>query len=325
MALSDIVTFQREAYTLRNEIVRDKIDLFNEATRGGIVLSQAALGENQGSFSSKTFFQKKTTVRRRNANATTAISSLAMTELKEASVKVAAGTPELIYDGSDFLWTGRDRDTALAVFSEQMATEMFADMLGVGLKAFFAAVSAQATNFNDVSALAGDLAKFTPNTALDTAMKLGDAYSGLAAWVCNAASVQQFFGYNMANAAKLFTWGNVSVLSDSMGRPIIVTDACPIIAGAPNKYQVAGLMPGGIQLQQNADFNDASREITGNEQIRYAYQAEWSYQLGLKGFTWDIANGGSSPNDATLATATNWDKTATDKRDLAGVVLRTAI
>ena len=43
----------------------------------------------------------------------------------------------------------------------------------------------------------------------------------------------------------------------------------------------------------------------------------------MKGYTWDKANGGKSPNDAALALSTNWDRTATSHKDTAGVKVTT--
>jgi hypothetical protein len=62
--------------------------------------------------------------------------------------------------------------------------------------------------------------------------------------------------------------------------------------------------------------------VSGLEQISYRLQGEYAYNLGLKGYTWDIANGGANPSAAALATGTNWDQVATDDKDTAGVILK---
>jgi hypothetical protein len=65
-------------------------------------------------------------------------------------------------------------------------------------------------------------------------------------------------------------------------------------------------------------------EITnGNENISRTWQAQWSFNLGLKGFAWDKTNGGKSPTTAALTTGTNWDKFATSNKDLPGVLVNT--
>lgn len=59
---------------------------------------------------------------------------------------------------------------------------------------------------------------------------------------------------------------------------------------------------------------------TSNGQIRIetTLQIDYTFGLGLKGYTWDEGNGGKSPTDAELATGFNWDKVAS--KQTAGVI-----
>lgn len=324
MSLTNLQVFSRERYSMMTEILTENIALFNAATQNGIVMRQATKDENQGSFNTSTFWKKATTVRRRNANTTTAIGTLAMVMDQAATVKVAAGTPQLIYTPGNMDWIAQQKEAEKFAAAEQLAQEMFSDMLSAGIKAALAALG-QATTYTDISALAADAGKFNPQTASDATFKLGDQMSRLKCWLVNPLSYQQFINYGLTNTAKLFTWGNVNVTQDVQGRPIVISDLVPIIVGSPNKYQCLGLVDSGITLEANDDYSDADEVITGFEQIRYAFQAQWSFNLGIKGYTWDKTNGGSSPTDAALATATNWDQKATNVKDLAGLVIRTAI
>ena len=58
----------------------------------------------------------------------------------------------------------------------------------------------------------------------------------------------------------------------------------------------------------------------GDERITTTMQVDYTFGLSLKGYTWDESNGGKSPTDASIATGTNWDKTATDIKHTAGVI-----
>ena len=62
---------------------------------------------------------------------------------------------------------------------------------------------------------------------------------------------------------------------------------------------------------------------TGKENIQTTYQAEWSYNLGLRGYAWKTESGGAAPNDTALGTGTNWEKVVTSNKDTAGVLLKT--
>jgi hypothetical protein len=229
----------------------------------------------------------------------------------------------MLYEPGDMDWIGEDRNAAIVAFAKQMAVEQFHDMIKSAINSLIPALAANATNFLDVSALTGGNELFSPKTALQAKQKLGDNSERIVAWLVNSKSRFDWQSGNLTNTAGLFNWGNVGVMTDSGGTPIIVTDLMPSIAGSPVKYSAIGLTAGGVVVEQNADFADESIPILGKEQIQYAYQAQWSYNLGLKGLAWDKTNGGASPSDAALATATNWDKVATDYKDLPGVLLRT--
>ena len=81
-------------------------------------------------------------------------------------------------------------------------------------------------------------------------------------------------------------------------------------------------MAGAVVVDRNADYTSNIDERNGNENIVRTFQAEWSYNLGIKGFTWDKTNGGKAPTNAALGTSTNWDRTATDLKDMAGVLIK---
>ena len=42
--------------------------------------------------------------------------------------------------------------------------------------------------------------------------------------------------------------------------------------------------------------------------------------LKLKGYSWDVTNGGKSPTDAELAPATNWDKAVAENKHTLGTL-----
>ncbi|MBS9781507.1 MAG: hypothetical protein KGV56_03345 [Gammaproteobacteria bacterium] len=78
-----------------------------------------------------------------------------------------------------------------------------------------------------------------------------------------------------------------------------------------------------IVVADNSDFNAVIVNVTGNENIKAEYQAEWSYTVGVKGYAWDTSAGGKSPNDTAIGTPTNWNKIATSDKDTAGVLVVT--
>jgi hypothetical protein len=91
--------------------------------------------------------------------------------------------------------------------------------------------------------------------------------------------------------------------------------------GTPNKEIILGLVGGAALVHDNRDIISNVQTVNGKERIETTIQTDYTFGLGLKGYTWDTTNGGKSPSNAALATGTNWDKTAASIKDTAGVAL----
>jgi len=317
MALSDLSVFSEYAYSAATEVLMQQIELFNTASRNTIVLSTKA---NQGDYNDEAFWKKISgLVRRRNAYGSGAVASVTLEHLLDTSVKVAAGTPPVQMPPSQMRWIQRSPEEAGSVVGQQLAVDMLADMLNTGIMASYAALSTvAAVNFDGT---AGTM----DSSALNSGSRLfGDQSQNLLAWIMHSTPVHDFYDNALTNTNRLFEYGTVNVVSDPFGRVFIVSDSPALLtAGVPDNYHTLGLVSGALIVEQNNDFDDNMETSNGDENIQRSYQAEWSYNTGVKGFAWDKTNGGKSPNDAALAVGTNWDKYASDDKDLAGVVVTT--
>lgn len=322
MALSDLAVYSEYAYSTATEILSQKIDLFNQATNGGISLSLAA---NQGDFNDVAFFKKISgLVRRRNAYGSGAVAEKNLQMLVDTMVKIGSGTPPVRIDPGMFRWIQMNPAVAGATLGQQLAGDMLADMLNTGLGCGVAALGTQATNVLDKTAASGAASTMNFPNLGEAAAKFGDRSDSIVAWVMHSTPFFQMYQTNLANAAQLFNYGNVNVIRDPLGKLFVVTDSPNLFVDTvADYYNTLGLVPGGILIQQNNDFDAAEETVTGDENIMRKYQAEWSYNMGVLGFAWDKTAGGKSPNDAALFTGTNWDKYATSHKDLAGVLVKT--
>ena len=315
MALSDLEVFTDFSYGSMTETVAQQVELFNAATNGGITLRTA---NNVGDYKDNAKWAAISgLVRRRDAYGSGAVAAVALAQLLETSVKVAAGTPPVNIDPGMLNWIQRDPSEAGIVFGEQLAKGMMADMLNAAIGSYVAGIGAVAAVNYDGTAGTASLASLN-----NTAAKFGDASQSIESWVMHSKSLFDIYGSALANSESLFTFGTVRVMNDGFGRPLVITDSSNLFfdnAGTDN-YRQLGLTNGGIIVEQNNDFTNNIDTSNGDVNILRTVQAEWSYNLGMKGLTWDKANGGASPTDAELTTATNWDKTATSDKDLAGVL-----
>lgn len=321
MALSDLAVYSEYAYSAFSETLRQQVDLFNAATGGAIMLQSAA---HQGDFSDVAFFAKVTggLVRRRNAYGSGTVAEKVLKHLVDTSVKVAAGTPPVRLDPGQFRWIQQNPEVAGAAMGQQLAVDTMADMLNVGLGSVYSALSQVAAVVYDATGNTAPDDGPTWNNLNNGQAKFGDQSSQIAAWIMHSTPMHKLFANNLSNSERLFTYGTVNVVRDPFGKLLVMTDSPNLFeAGTPNVYRILGLVPGAVMVGQNNDFDANEETKNGDENIIRTYQAEWSYNVGVKGFAWDKANGGKSPTDAALFTSTNWDKYATSEKDLAGVVV----
>lgn len=319
MALSDLAVFSEYTYESMTEVLSQQIELFNAASQNTLVLRSNPI---QGDFSDKAHWALiDGLVRRRNAYGSGAVTAKTLEHLVDTMVKVAAGTPPVNMPPGQFRWIQQNPEQGGAVFGQQLAVAALADMLNTSIMAYVAALTGEAEVYEDVSAGATTFA-----TLLGGAAKFGDRSNELRAWLMHSTTMFTIFGTALTNTEGLFTFGTVNVRQDGFGRPFIVTDSPSLIntTPTPDEYYIAGLTAGAIVCEQNDDFDQNIETTNGDENIQRSVQAEWSYNLGIKGYSWDKTSGGKSPNDAALATANNWDRVATSHKDTAGVLLLAA-
>lgn len=330
MALSDLAVFSEYAYSAMTEVQDQQIELFNAATRNGISMQS---GARTGDFSDRAFWQKMSgLVRRRNAYGTGSVSPIKLEHLTDTMVKVAAGTPPIEINPSQFSWIQRNPEEAGAVIGQQLAGDALADMLNTSLLAGRVALSNTPAVFHNLAA------NMSVTGFIEGAAKFGDRASSIVAWAMHSKQMHDVYRSAAANSTTLFVFNTINVMQDGFGRILVMTDSpalnVPLVpavpadpgppaAEIPAGYFALGLVSGGLIVERNNDFDDNVSTLNGDENITRSYQAEWTANYAVKGFSWDKTNGGKSPNNAALGNATNWDIYATSHKDLAGVCVRT--
>lgn len=321
MAMSNMVVFDDFVQRTITEVIAQQVDLFNAASNGTITLTTQ---RNRGDFAhTSQFAEIAGLIRRRDVYASGAVSPVALAMLQNASVKVAAGTPPIAFNPSQFTWIQEQPEVAGVVIGEQVAIGQFQDMLNAGLKSARAAmvnVGAAAT-YNIASQGALSL-----NGLNRGAQKFGDRAQNIRAWVLHSTPLHDLFDQALTNTARLFTFGDIRVIEDGFGRRFIVTDSSSLYGAVTSPdvtdFYTLGLVENAIVVEDNGDFFSNLQTVNGDENITRSWQGEWTYNLSLKGYTWDTSAGGKSPTDAEIGTGTNWDKTATDIKNTAGVAVR---
>lgn len=319
MSLSQMQVFNEYIMPATIETLDQMLVAFNAASRGAIVLSPDGF---TGDFLQESLFQTLAAAQRRvdryAANGAAPITDL--TELKNTSVKVAGGFGPVRYEPSQMTWLERPTAQGIEVASRAFAEILLKDQLNTAIAALVAAITAQAAAVNDVSATAG-----ISQAGLNNAhAKFGDASQNLITQVMQGTTYHKLIGQALANSEQLFQAGNVRVV-DILGKVSVVTDAPALMqAGAgedPDLEIILSLVQGAALVHDGRDLISNVSTTNGKERIETTLQVDYTFGLGLKGYTWDQTNGGKSPTDAEIATGSNWDKTATSIKHTAGVAL----
>ncbi|MNH88019.1 hypothetical protein D3C73_405180 [compost metagenome] len=316
MSLAQMQVFNEFVMPATLETLDQMTDAFNQASNGAIVLSPDGF---TGDFLQESFFQNLAAAQRRvdryAANST--VSATDLTELKNTSVKIAGGFGPLRYEPAQMTWLQRPTAQGIEVASRAFAEVLLKDQLNTAIAALVAAITAQAAATNDVSATLG----ITQSALNNSHAKFGDSSQNLVTQVMQGSTWHKLVGQGLVNSANLFLAGNVRVV-DILGKISIVTDAPALMqAGTPNKEIILSLVSGAALVHDNRDIISNVETTNGKGRIETTIQTDYTFGLGMKGYTWDTTAGGASPTDAELATGTNWDKTAASIKHTAGVAL----
>ena len=316
MALSNMQVFNEYFMPVIIETFGQQVEKFNAASNGAIVLTNANFdGDfNQSSFYS-TLAAAQRRVNRNQANAN--VSSTTLQQVKDSSVKVAGGFGPVVYEPSQMTWLNKPTAEGIELASRSFAAILLKDQLNTAIAALVAAIGNNSSAYVDVSATLGA----TYAGVNKAHAKFGDSSNQIVANIMNGAAYHNFIGQNLTNANNLFSSDGVTVV-DILGRAVVVTDAPALYAsGTPNKTKILGLTPQAAVVSDGGDMIVNIDTTNGKERIETTFQADYTFGVGLKGYTWDEANGGKSPSDAALATGSNWDMNAGDVKYTAGVML----
>lgn len=323
MSLNNMVVYNRFAETTMMEMLQHNMEVFNAASQGTILMSS---GMNPGDFKRTSMYKSMNKfIRSRDPYGTGPIPSETLYMKDIAEVKVARGTHLLHFDYTQFDWIGRSPEEAGVKFGKALAEQMMQDYLEVALGVLRTAM------LNDYSEIGYDATSLTPprNSLtlqnMTRAVRLfGDRSSRIKVWVMHSTPRHDLFLQSLNNYNSLFSYDNVEVGTDGFGRTFIMTDMEQLVSEDNSGnlvYHVLGLTPGAITIEQNNDFRQLNQEVLGQENLAHQMQAEWTFNLLLKGYGWNTGTGGAAPTDGALLVSQNWDRYVDDRKLLPGVLL----
>lgn len=322
---SDFKVFQDQFQAGVVETLTQNSNAFNAASVGAISLSTVS---RRGDYSQQAFFKNVANlVSRRDTTSVADASILGMTQDEWISVKLnrKIGPVDQTKDSFRKIMAGLAPDEMSFLLGEMAAKAMQVEMLNSALRAGRAALNAQATNKYTVPTSG------TLNTAglVSGLSKFGDAASQVVCWVMHSKA---YFDLVQAQiTANIDGVSNFNVATGTpvtLNRPVLVTDSDALLiasgsgSAATTDYFTLGLTADALIVENTEEEDLVIEDITGKENLITRMQGEFAYNLGVRGFKWDVANGAANPNDATLGTGSNWDAVRGSHKDFAGVIIQ---
>ncbi|RSE60394.1 hypothetical protein EGT81_12755 [Alcaligenes faecalis] len=319
MSLSQMEVFNKYFMPATIETLAQMVDKFNAASNGSIVLTTEGF---EGDFVMTSFFKNLSNTRRRvdRYGTNNAVTPIDLSQDKFVAVKIAGGFGPVRYEPSQMTWLNKPTAEGVEVASRAFAELLLQDQLNTVIAALVAAIGNQgAAATVDVSATK----KVDYLTVNESHALFGDHSSQIVAQVMDGIQYHNFIALNLANAQTLFQAGNVRVV-DILGRPSVVTDAPALFnaaaGGDPAKRRVLSLTTGAALVRDPRNLVSNVETSNGKERIETTLQIDYDFTVGLKGYAWDMANGGKSPTDSEIATGSNWDLVVSSIKHSAGVM-----
>lgn len=321
MSLSQMEVFNKYVMPMVVETLQQQVQKFNGASNGAIQLTTEGF---DGDFYQRSFYKSLAAARRRVDRYATndAVSATNLQQGKQSTVKVAGGFGPVLFEPSQMTWLTKPTAEGIEAISADISALLLQDQLNTAIAALVAAIANQGADTTvDVSG-----SKVIDYVTVNNSHALfGDSSGNLVAEVMDGVSYHNFVGQNLTNTQQLFQYGNVRVI-DVLGKAVVVTDAPALFSAAitspstPAKRRVLSLATSAAVVHDSRDIISNIETSNGKVRIETTFQMDYTFGLGLKGYTWDEANGGKSPTDVELATGSNWDKVAGSIKTTAGVL-----
>lgn len=320
---SDFQIYDEQFFGGMIEVIEQNADAFNAQSNGALMIVPERV---LGNYEKESFFKLVSgLVSRRDTTSVAAATDLALTQGEHVSVKLNRKIGPVAQTLDAFRKIGMDSETASFVIGQQIGQAVAVNYITMMLEALNAAITNVAALNYDAT---GQSTPTLTHTHLVSGLALfGDNASKVVCWAMHSKPWFDLMKQSLAD--KIFEVAGVTIYSGTVatfGRPVIVTDSDALHdpnGSATDTYNILGLVPGAGVIKESEERNIVSDIVTGLENLVIRLQGEYAFNLGLKGYAWDVTNGGANPSDAAIATGTNWDKVATDNKSTAGFRIKT--
>lgn len=303
-------------WTTHSEVETQQIQLFNQNSGGAIVLANDNF---RGNIETEAFYKHNANlIQHRDIYNNKEVNDERLEMSEKTRIKLSRRIGPVVWTAEQYRNQMRNPAENAAVAGRQAAIDGVAEMLNTGLLAAATAMSTATKIVHDATSTPG----VNWHTLARGTRLLGDNAGKIKSWVMHSAQFFDLYEGNLSNENCLFTFDNVTVYRDPLGKIIYVTDSPSLFDETDGVYNILGLNQLSIGLDRTGVMDSVINKIAGNENITYRQQSEYSYLLQLQGFSWIETTGGKNPTGDKLSSAANWKSHFESHKDLGGVLIK---
>lgn len=315
--IADFVIYDEQVQAGMFEGVSQALNVFNAASAGTIRLSSKS---HQGNYAKEALFQMiSNLVSRRNPESTSTVDYVKPTQGELIGVKTKGRIGPIKFTEDEIRAIEMSYDEFSFILGQQIGQAKAQDLVNLAIAAVEAGLQGQ----NDLNYSALSLSVKTLKTIyLSNAMaKMGDRGQLIAAWVMHSKQYYDLVGDqiadNLTGMTDRIVYGGTPA---TLGRPVVISDDPALVndVTSTDTYQVLGLVPNAVMVEESEQSMMAHNIVTGEQNLSHVVQGEFAATLKLKGMKWNTG-AGAAPSNAAIATPSNWVKVAASIKDLPGV------
>lgn len=318
---SDMVVFNDQFYGGFLEKIADKLDVFNAASGNAISLNTSFI---KGFKQEESYFKRTATKSsRRDLTSTSALTDAAIVQGQVNTIKVFRKWHSANTLGA-YRTLGLSQAEMAFIAGSAAADDIIEEWRLAAVSALMGGMSIAgivSSNVHDASD--GTLAS---SDLIEAKKKLGDAAGKIKIWVMHSTVYYNLVANQLASttADQVADMAIMAGTPATMGIPVLVVDDPGLIiangvSSGVDSYYTFGLVEGAVSVVESEEQEVVMDVVTGGEQLLHRVQAEYAFNLGLRGISWTSST--TNPTFAQLATNSNWTKLYTSKKDLPGVAI----
>ena len=299
-------------HTVATETIMQNVEMFQSGTNGAISLSTEMISGDM--LETSMLSEIASLIARRDISSDAAATVKTVASRDENTIKIYWGTGAVEFKAVDAKRYGADAGAFSAAIGEQIGKGIVTYAVNAGITAVRACIETQA------GLVTGNGTAAITHSLLNSSLKpFGDARDSIVCFVMNGAVYTDLVGAALATGGADVAYGAIySGSTGTLNKPVFATDSAGLDMTAGTA--VLGLTAEAVRIIESEAREFMSEMVSGGENIKYRIQAEGSYALNVKGYSWKKASG-VNPTLATLGTAANWEVKATDLKSTAGIIL----